>query len=87
MMIKAKYLLVAGAQILLMICLPLGVLAAAIIGIAGVIAWADMQYVCPDGNQCSDAKRVVALSLVLVPAGIATSLFSWSKIRLKRRAT
>jgi TRAP-type C4-dicarboxylate transport system permease small subunit len=32
----------------------------------GFIGWADTQYVCPDGNQCSDATSTMWLSLAMV---------------------
>lgn len=49
-------------------------LCAAPFGFFGLVAWADAQDVCPNGNQCSDAMSTVWLGLVVVVVAICLSI-------------
>ena len=76
MRIEAKKGMTFGRKFLLWLLLAAGVLAALIYGVAGIAPWADAQYVCPFGNQCSDARAVVAQSVLVVLTGIGAIGFS-----------
>jgi hypothetical protein len=49
---------------------------AAIFGFFGFAAMSDMAYVCPDGNQCSDAVSTIWLSVAVVVVCVAAAVFT-----------
>ena len=61
----------------------IGVAIAILYGLAGLVAWADAQNVCPYGNQCSDARGTMWFGAIVVSA---SSLVSAVALRIALRS-
>jgi hypothetical protein len=63
----------------------IGLIVAMAFGAFGLVAWADALHVCPDGNQCSDARDVMWLSAAAVVTAMAVSVVALRRALRSRR--
>jgi uncharacterized BrkB/YihY/UPF0761 family membrane protein len=59
-------------------------ISALIFSFAFVVAYSDSQFVCPDGNQCSDAKSTMLFSLSGVLIALLFMFLCFRFVRNKR---
>ncbi|TKB13070.1 MAG: hypothetical protein E5V75_22580 [Mesorhizobium sp.] len=63
----------------------IGAATAMIYGLAGLVAWADAQHVCPYGNQCSDAHTTIWFGAIVVLASSVVCAIALRTILRSRR--
>lgn len=69
---------------LAIILIVLGFVSALLFGALGIVAFSDSKNVCPDGNQCSDAKAVMTMGATAVVLGITFISIGYRVLKLGR---